>query len=165
MSNYEIVLFALVDFARRYSCKRDIQFVSIYRVKYLLQQVTISFLAIFVTSILFSGLVIKGDFVQLLYAAILLVLGFLLVRPILNLIALPITLLTLGLFSIVTTIAVVFLVTLIDKNFIIKPFLFPGFTLLFIQIPKYYLNIFLSYIVISVTIQLIHKMLVFLLDL
>ena len=133
--------------------------------KYLLQQVVISLLALYITSILFSGLVIKGDFVQLLYAAILLVLGFLLVRPVLNLIALPITVLTLGLFSVVTTIAVVFLVALIDKNFIIKPFLFPGFTFFFIQIPKYYLNIFLSYLVISVTIQLVHKLLVFLFDL
>ncbi len=133
--------------------------------KYLLQQVTISLLALYITSILFSGLVIKGGFVQLLYAAISLVLGFLLVRPVLNLIALPITLITLGLFSIVTTVTVIFLITLIDKDFVVQSFQFNGFSFFFINVPKYYLNIFLSYLVISVTIQLIHKLLVFLFDL
>lgn len=123
--------------------------------KYILQQLILNVLALFFTSLVFDGLVIQGGVVGLLYASVLLFLGFFIVKPILTIITLPISFITLGLFSIVITAFVVFLITIIDPNFIIRPFDFQGF----------HLNIFLSYILISVTIQVVYKALIYIFDL
>lgn len=133
--------------------------------KFFLQQFVICLTALFVASSLFSGLVIKGGMTQMLYDSALLVIGFMVVKPIINIIALPFNALTLGVFSIFSTVAVLFLLTLTDKNLSVQPFTFSGLTISGFSIPMFHLNIFLSYLLISVTIQLVYKFLMYLFDL
>lgn len=133
--------------------------------RYFVQQYVILLTALYVTSTLFAGLALSGGIIQYLYDAALLVIGFIIVRPIINIIALPFNALTLGVFSIFSTVIVLFLLTLTDRNFIIQPFLFQGFSLGGFSIPEFHLNIFLSYLLISVTIQLIYKFLMNLFEL
>lgn len=134
--------------------------------RYILQQVVISFIALYLTMMFFpGGLIIKNGFFGLLYASVLVVLGFVILRPILNIVALPFNIITIGLFSIVSTIVVIFLISFIDKDFSIHPFIFQGLNLASINIPSFHLNILLSYLVISVTIQLIHKICIYIFDL
>lgn len=133
--------------------------------RYLVQQFVILLTALFVSSSIFAGLIIKGGLIQYLYDAVLLVLGFVVVRPIINIIALPFNALTLGVFSIFSTVIVLFLLTLTDRNFIIQPFVFNGVSFLGYGIPSFHLNIFLSYLIISVTIQLVYKFLMNLFEL
>lgn len=133
--------------------------------RYFAQQYIILLTALYVSSSLFAGLVLKGGLIQYLYDAALLVLGFVIVRPIINIIALPFNALTLGVFSIFSTVFVLFLLTITDKNFIIQPFTFPGLSVSGFSIPEFHLNIFLSYLLISVTIQLVYKFLMNLFEL
>lgn len=128
--------------------------------RYIFQQFIICLAALFVCSSLFSGLIIRGGLLQYLYDALLLVLGFVIVKPIINIVALPFNTLTLGIFSIFSTILVLFLLTFTDHNFIIQSFLFKGVSNSYFSIPPFYLNIFLSYLLISVTIQVVYKFLV-----
>lgn len=127
--------------------------------KHLLQQFLISLMALYATSSLFSGLSIKGGVGQYLYDAFLLMIGFMVVRPIINIVSLPFNALTFGLFSVVSTIIVIFLLSLFDRNFVIQPFTFQGLSIFQFTIPSFSFNIFLSYLVISATIQLVHKFL------
>lgn len=133
--------------------------------RYLAQQYVILLTALYVSSSLFAGLVLRGGLIQYLYDAALLVLGFVIVRPVINIIALPFNALTLGVFSIFSTVFVLFLLTITDKNFIIQPFTFAGLSISGFSIPEFHLNIFLSYLLISVTIQLVYKFLMNLFEL
>lgn len=133
--------------------------------RYIFQQFFICLTALFVCSSLFAGLMIRGGILQYFYDAILLVLGFVIVKPIINIVALPFNAITLGVFSIFSTVIVLFLLALTDKNFIIQPFLFSGVSFSGFSIPPFYLNIFLSYLLISVTIQVVYKFLIYLFDL
>ncbi len=133
--------------------------------RYFAQQYVILLTALYIASSLFAGLVLKGGVIQYLYDAVLLVLGFVIVRPIINIVALPFNALTLGVFSIFSTVIVLFLLTLTDRNFIIQPFVFNGISVSDFSIPAFHLNIFLSYLIISVTIQLVYKFLMNLFEL
>lgn len=133
--------------------------------RYIFQQFFICLAALFVCTSLFAGLTIRGGLIQYMYDAVLLVIGFVIVKPILNIIALPFNALTLGVFSIFSTVAVLFLLALSDRNFIIQPFLFNGISFYGFSIPSFHLNIFLSYLLISVTIQVVYKFLIYLFDL
>ncbi len=133
--------------------------------RYIFQQYVILLIALYTATYFFAGLVLNGGTIQYLYDAALLVVGFIIVRPIINIVALPFNALTLGVFSIFSTVIVLFLLTLTDRNFIIQPFTFQGLSVSGFAIPEFHLNIFLSYLLISVTIQLVYKFLMNLFEL
>ncbi|MBP9815514.1 MAG: phage holin family protein [Candidatus Levybacteria bacterium] len=133
--------------------------------KFIFQQLVIAIISLHLTSLFLPGLIITGGFAQLLLASVFLVIGFTIVRPLLNIITLPLGILTLGLFSIITTSFVLFLITMFDKNFNIVSFPFSGISFFGIVIPSFYSNILLSYILISATIQAVQKVLMYIFDL
>lgn len=133
--------------------------------KFILQQLVIAVISLYLTSLFLPGLVISGGLPQLLLASVFLVVGFIVVRPILNIFTLPLGILTLGLFSIITTSFVLFLITVFDKNFHIVAFPFSGFSFLGLVVPSFYANVLLSYILISATIQAVQKVLMYIFDL
>lgn len=114
--------------------------------------------ALFVTSQVFSGLIIKGGFPGFLYATVLLTIGLVIIRPILNVITLPLSIITLGLFSALSILFILFIITKIDPNFIITSFTFKGFKFMTYTIPTFKANFLLSYVLISATIQLVYKL-------
>lgn len=130
----------------------------------ILQQLVMSLIALTFTSTVFSGLQIQGGLSGLLFASFLLVVGFMILRPILTILTLPISVLTLGFFSTIVTVIVIFVIALLDKNFIVSPFHFPGLGISSFVTPSFEANIFLSYILISVTIQLVLKILAYIFD-
>lgn len=133
--------------------------------RYVLQQLVMATLALYIASTLFPGLVISGGFQGLLVASVLLVLGFIVIRPILTIVTLPLGFLTLGLFSIVITAVILFLVSVFDKGFLITPFTFPGIRIFILRVPSFHANILLSYVCISVTIQVLYRLFGYIFDL
>lgn len=133
--------------------------------RYILQQIVISGASLYLTSLLFPGLVITGGTSGFFTAAVLFAIGLTIVKPVLNTIALPLNILTLGLFSCVVTMFVLYLLTIIDHNVSVSAFVFPGFSFFFIKIPSFSANLILSYTLISVTIQLVARMFVYIFDL
>jgi uncharacterized membrane protein YvlD (DUF360 family) len=57
--------------------------------KFILQQLIIAIISLYLTSLFFPGLVISGGFPQLFLASLFLVVGFVVIRPLINLITLP----------------------------------------------------------------------------
>jgi len=93
-----------------------------------LRNIFINFLTLLLIAKLTGAIDFSENYLVLIWAAFFLTLLTLLVKPILNLLLMPINLLTLGAFRWVINAIVLLLVTLIVKAFVIKGFVFPGFT-------------------------------------
>lgn len=125
--------------------------------KGILRNVLLYSFALYITKLTFSGLLLHGDLKTLIVGGILLAIGFKIVKPVLSVISLPFNLLTLGLFSILITAFILFLITLIYPPIEVRAFTFPGILFWGIEIHKFYVSLLLSYCLVSVTIYLITK--------
>ncbi len=125
--------------------------------KAILRNVLLYAFSLYLTTLLFHGLVLHGGTKTLIIGGILLAIGFKILKPILSIISLPFNLLSLGLFSILITAFILFLITLIYPQIDVRPFTFSGISFWGIEIHKFYVSPLLSYVLISVTIYLITK--------
>lgn len=132
--------------------------------KTILQEIFIYSFALYATSLLFPGLKINGGIVAIATGGLLLAIGFVIVKPVVQILALPIQFLSFGLFSIVTSALVLFLVTLVYHGIRVVSFTFPRTTLGSFEIKSFHAAGILSYCIISVTIYLISKLLSWLFD-
>ncbi len=126
--------------------------------KAILRNVLLYAFALYLTQMLFAGLSLRGGLKTLIIGGILLAIGFKIIKPILSVISLPFNLLSLGLFSVFITAFILFLITLIYPSIDVRPFTFTGISFWGIEIHKFYVSLLLSYILISVTIYLITKL-------
>lgn len=113
--------------------------------------------ALYLTQLLFKGLVLHDGMRTLIIGGILLAIGFKILKPVLSIISLPFNMLSLGLFSVFITAFVLFLITLVFPQIEVRPFTFGGVSFWGIDIHKFYVSLILSYCLISVTIYLITK--------
>lgn len=130
--------------------------------KRILLEVFVYTFALYLATQLFAGLKVHGGFQEYLIGGILLAIGFIIVKPILNIISFPLSFLTLWVFSFLTSAVILFIVTSVYSKIQITPFVFPGISLVHITIPRMSLNLLLSYIVISVTISVVSRILLWL---
>lgn len=124
----------------------------------ILKNILLYSFALYITQLLFDGLIVHGGLQALIIGGFLLAVGYKLLKPILSVISLPFNLLTLGLFSVVITAFIMFLITLIYPPIEIRAFTFPGLLVAGVEIHKFYVSQLLSYVLISVTIYLITKL-------
>lgn len=89
------------------------------------------------------------NFVVLFYASLTLSLVNFLVKPLLNILFLPLNLITLGTFRWVTNIIVLYLVTVLIPEFSITPFHFAGYSSAGFILPPLYFNLFFTYLLIA----------------
>ena len=129
------------------------------------QETAVTIAALYISIYLFSGIIISGGFWSIFTAAVLLTIGFRLLRPVINLITLPLNVITFGLFQLLVIAFIVFLITLIYPQMKITEFQFSGVEFYGIIISSFHVSLFLSYIIISGTIYLINKALFWLFDL
>lgn len=130
--------------------------------KRILLEVFVYTFALYLATQLFPGLKVHGGFQEYLIGGILLAIGFVIVKPILNIISFPLSFITLWIFSFLMSAVILFLVTSVYHKIEITAFVFPGISLLHITIPRMSLNLLLSYIVISVTISVVSRILLWL---
>ncbi len=129
------------------------------------QEVAINSVALYTTLNIFSGLAVTGGFWGIFTAAILITIGFRILKPVINIITLPLNVITFGLFQALVVAFIVFLITLIYPQMQITEFQFEGAQFFGIIIQPFFVSLFLSYIIISVTIYLINRSLFWLFDL
>ena len=129
------------------------------------QEAAINTVALYAASIIFSGLTIVGGFWGFFTASILVTIGFRILKPILNIITLPLNVITFGLFQAIVVAFIVFLITLIYPQMKITEFQFEGLEFAGVIIQPFFVSLFLSYIIISVTIYLVNRSLFWLFDL
>lgn len=122
----------------------------------LIRSLAINFASVYIAISVLAGIVTySGGFRTLLLAAIAIALVNLLVRPIINLLLLPIHLITLGLFRWIANLLVLYIVTLLIPNLQINPFTSPQISLSFLIIPSINFSVFGAFIFVTAVFTLI----------
>lgn len=104
---------------------------------------------------LFAGVNISGGLTTILAAGLLLTILFWILRPILNILLLPLNILTFGAFSFITNVVIVYLLTVFLPRISIEAFIFPGASFTGFVIPRIEFNTFFAYIVVTVVFSAI----------
>jgi putative membrane protein len=134
-------------------------------IKSFLRTIVINFASVYLISLLLSGAVTYiGGYQTLLLVALVISLANLFVRPIVNLLLLPIHLLTLGLFRWVANLVVLYLVTWLIPNLQIHAFTYPGIRLPYLIIPSINFSAFGSFIITTLVLTFIFHFMYWLLQ-
>ena len=127
--------------------------------KRILRVFLVEILALYLVSTITSGLVFEKGWQSLMLAGLSLGTAAFLVRPAINILLLPLNLLTFGVFKFLTNAITLFLVDLILKEFTVGSFLFLGLKTELFEIPSFGIASPLSYIAFSFVISFITSLL------
>ncbi len=130
--------------------------------KILLRHILINLLVIYLADLTYPGFSILHDTKTLLSAAVIWLLLNKIVKPIIKLLLLPINLITLNLFSWVISLITLFLLQSIVGGITISAYGFPGLSAGGFVIPAANINIFLSYVITSCLLNLLHSFIMWL---
>ena len=108
-----------------------------------------------VTQLAGGGITYKNGLETFMLTAIALSLVNHLIRPFLNILLLPINLMTLGLFRFVANVILLYVVTILVPGFVISHFSFSGIDARSIVIPAIYLTGFMAFVFISFLLSFI----------
>jgi putative membrane protein len=121
----------------------------------ILKHFIINTVSLYAVSMVVSGIVFAEGIYSLLLAGIVLTLASMVIRPIINLLLLPLNLITFGLFRWVGFAITLYLVTLIVPGFKLVDFVFKGFASYWFTIPAISLPGILAFIAFSFLISII----------
>ncbi|MDP1743568.1 MAG: phage holin family protein [Candidatus Amesbacteria bacterium] len=117
--------------------------------------VSINLLGIYLASQILNGVIVYvGGVSTLLMAALVIAVVNLFVRPVINLLLLPINLITLGMFRWVSNLVTLFMATRLIPNLQIRSFDFAGSNLYGIIIPPIHFSAFMAFVVATITITI-----------
>jgi uncharacterized membrane protein YvlD (DUF360 family) len=120
---------------------------------------------VYIASQVLSGVITYvGGFQTLFMASLVLAAVNLVVRPIINLLLLPIHLVTLGVFRWVANVATLFAMTRLVSNFMINPFSFGGLNLTYVIIPPIHFSTFGAFLYVTLVLTLVFHFLYWLLQ-
>jgi len=105
--------------------------------------------SIFLLSQLLPGVKVIGGLPTFFVGGIALTLLLVLLRPVLNILTLPLNLVTLGMFSFLTNVIIFYLLTVFVTGISITSFTFPGASYAGFVIPSIYLNTLFAFILVS----------------
>jgi len=115
--------------------------------KAILRNVVFYSFSLFALSQVLAGVKISGGIPTFLSGGTVLSVMFVIVKPILNIISLPLNILTLGLFSFLSNIILLLLLTMFVPDIKIVPFVFPGFSYAGFIIPRFEFNQITAFLV------------------
>jgi putative membrane protein len=117
--------------------------------KTLLRNTLFNAISIFLISQMISGMKVYGGLPTYLIAGFVLTLLLMILKPILNLLALPLNIITLGLFSFVINVIIFYVLTVLVVGIVISPFTFNGASFAGFIIPKIYFNTIFDFVLVS----------------
>jgi len=123
--------------------------------KRLLRAYAISLLSLYFVSQITQGLLFENGLSTFLLTALGLTIVHLIAKPVINILLLPLNLITFGLFRWVSSAIALYLVTLLVKGFRITNFYFPGFTSKWFDVPEFNFGGILAFIAFSFLLSLI----------
>ena len=126
--------------------------------KSLIRHYVIDAVALYLASTVTSGLVFSEGVKTLLLAGLGLMAASLVVRPLINLLILPLNLLTFGLFKWVSSAVALYLVTLVVPGFKIGNFVFLGLSSDWFSLPSFSLDGIFAFIGFSFLLSLISSL-------
>ncbi len=117
--------------------------------KSVVRSIGINSFALFLLPQALLGVKIFGGFQTILLSGFILTILLWVLKPILNIITLPLNLLTFGIFSFLINIIILYLLTLLVPQFSISAFTFQGFSFAGFIIPKIAFNQFFAFMAAS----------------
>ena len=123
--------------------------------KSILRKIVFYAVSLFLTSQIITGLTISGGLTTYLIGGIVLSMLFLVVKPILSIVTLPLNIITLGLFSFLINAIILYLLTIFVPNVSISSFTFKGFAFAGFVIPSLYVNNFFAFVIASILLSFI----------
>ncbi len=134
-------------------------------IRLLLRSIAINLASIYLAAQILTGVVTYvGGTQTLVMAAAAIALANLIVRPIVNLLLLPLHLITLGFFRWVANLITLYLVTWLIPNLQINSFTFSGINLGYLIIPQIHFSIFGAFVITTLTLTIIFHCLYWLLQ-
>ena len=131
----------------------------------LLRSIAINIASVYLAAQVLQGVITYvGGYQTLLMAALAIALVNLFVRPIINLLLLPIHLVTLGIFRWLANLVTLYLVTRLVPNLQIHAFTFPGLDLKYLIIPSMHFTAFGAFIAATLTLTIVFHFLYWLLQ-
>lgn len=124
-------------------------FVSIKLVKPFIRNSLFNAFSIFFLSQVLPGVKVEGGILTFLLGGVALTLLFRLLRPVLNLLSMPLNLVTLGFFSFLTNVIIFYLLTILVVGISITSFTFPGVSYMGFVVPEIYFNTLFAFILVS----------------
>jgi len=123
--------------------------------KFLLRNTAIYAFSLYLLPQVFSGIKISGGMPILIIGGAVLTLMLLILKPVINIISIPLNLATLGLFSALTNLLILYLLTVFVPNIAIMPFVLHRISLAGFIIPQMHLGLFSAYLVIAIGLAII----------
>lgn len=123
--------------------------------KTILKHFIINTVSLYLVSLVVSGMIFAEGTYSLLLAGIVLTLTSMVIRPIINVLLLPINLVTFGLFRWAGFAVTLYLVTLIVPGFKILDFVFKGFSSYWFSLPPFAVTGVLAFVLFSFLISLV----------
>lgn len=102
-----------------------------------------------------EGVKVDGGLISYIVGGIALSVLFVLVKPILSIITLPLNIITLGLFSFLINAIILYLLTIFVSSISITAFIFQGFSFLGFVVPQFSVNTFFAFIIASILLSFI----------
>jgi putative membrane protein len=113
-------------------------------------------------TLVLPGVKITGGIPTYILGGVALSLMFLIIKPILSIITLPLNFITLGSFSFFINVIILYLLTVFVSSISINSFAFNGLKFAGFVIPKLYVNTFFSFVLASLLLSLIFAFLTWL---
>lgn len=123
--------------------------------KSILRNVAFYSFSLFAVSQVLAGVKVSGGFWTYILGGITLTLLFAILKPILSIITLPLNIITLGVFSFLINVIILYLLTIFVASIAISAFTFNGFSFAGFVVPKLYLNNFFAFVLASIVLSAI----------
>jgi putative membrane protein len=95
------------------------------------------------------GVNVNGGFFTYIFGGMALTILFIVLRPVLNILALPLNLVTLGMFSFLTNVIIFYALTVLVAGISITAFTYPGYEYAGFIVPKIYFNTLFAFVIVS----------------
>lgn len=125
----------------------------------ILKHFLVNTVSLYLVSLIVSGIVFADGTYSLILAGVVLTVTTVIIKPIINILLLPINLVTFGLFRWVGYAITLYIVTLIVPGFKLVGFAFKGFSSYWFSVPAFTLNGILAFIAFSFLISFISSLL------
>lgn len=125
--------------------------------KSILRKVLVNSFSLWLTSFLAAGLLISGGIKTFVIGGAVLFIIQNLIKPVLEVLTLPLNFATLGLFSWALNVLSLYLLTIVVREIKVVPFTFQGVLISDFVVPKIDFNLFGSFVAIALALTIIQK--------
>jgi putative membrane protein len=131
--------------------------------KTIIRHYIVDTVSLYLVSTFVTGIIFENGITTLLIAGFGLTVATLLIKPIINILLLPINLITFGLFKWISSVIALYLVTIVVAGFKISHFSYGGLTTKWLDIPAFGLDGFMAFIACSFVLSFISSFMYWLL--